>query len=78
MRFLFNFVLFGLIYFAIYYYFPDAFHTLVEWVAKIFDFLKDVITALVEKLNNWRTSSGMGTDKVSGEGLKSIFQIFMG
>lgn len=36
LRFLFNFFLFGILYFLIYTFFPDAFHTLVGWAGKVY------------------------------------------
>ncbi|CRX39121.1 hypothetical protein [Estrella lausannensis] len=35
-RFLLNFFLFGILYFLIYTFFPDAFSTLVEWAGKVY------------------------------------------
>lgn len=51
MRFIFNFVFFGLLFYLIWLFFPDAFHTLVGWVANIYEFLKNLIMAGVDKLN---------------------------
>lgn len=38
MRFVLSFIFFGLLFYAMYLYVPDTFHTLVSWAAKIFDF----------------------------------------
>lgn len=51
MRFIFNFFLFGFLFYLIYVYFPDAFHTLVSWANAAFDFLKTWITELIHKFN---------------------------
>ncbi len=52
-RLIINFIIFGLIYFAIYYYFPDAFHRLVGWAQETFTFIKDWIIIIVDKIRAW-------------------------
>ena len=62
MRFIFNFILFGIIFYLLYVFFPDAFMTLVSWANKAFDFLKDVAMSTVTKINEWRGEpKGQGT-----------------
>jgi hypothetical protein len=51
MKFIFNFVFFGILFYLIWLYFPDAFTTLVSWAGKTFDFLKNLIQNLIEKIN---------------------------
>lgn len=41
LRFIFNFILFGLLFFVIYKFFPDAFSTLVVWVGNVYDTLAE-------------------------------------
>ncbi len=41
-RFLFNFFLFGLLFYMIWLFFPDAFATLVGWVSKVFEYLREL------------------------------------
>jgi hypothetical protein len=41
MRFIFQFIFFGLLFYAIYAFFPEAFLKLVTWAADLFDFIKD-------------------------------------
>ena len=48
-RFLINFLLFGLLFYSIYHFFPDAFGTLVNWVQQIFEFIREMVLWLVEK-----------------------------
>ncbi len=38
-RFLFNFILFGALFYLIWYFFPDTFNVLVSWVKAIIDFV---------------------------------------
>lgn len=52
MRFILNFIFFGILFYLIYLYFPDAFHTLVSWVAKVFDFIKETGMWVVEKVKS--------------------------
>jgi hypothetical protein len=58
MRFLLNFFLFGILYFAIYYYFPDAFHTMVGWAQSVFDFIKEWVIILISKIKSTSAEHG--------------------
>lgn len=51
MRFILNFFFFGFIFFLIYVYFPDAFHTLASWAQSFFNLLKDFLTSLGDKIH---------------------------
>ncbi|CCB87545.1 MULTISPECIES: hypothetical protein [Parachlamydia] len=51
MRFIFNFIFFGILFYLIWLYFPDAFKTLVEWASNTFDFFKHLVQTAVEKVN---------------------------
>lgn len=53
LRFILNFILFGVLFYAIYLLFPDAFHKMVGWADSIFEFLKDLFTQLSTKLQEW-------------------------
>lgn len=57
MRFIFYFIFFGLLFYVIWLYFPEAFQTLVSWVAKVYNFLHNIIAALVDKINSMTGSS---------------------
>jgi hypothetical protein len=50
MRFIFNFIFFGLLFYAIYYFFPDAFANLVTWTGEAFNYIKSLIQQLFSKL----------------------------
>lgn len=39
-RFIGNFIIFGLIFFLIWRFFPDVFNTLVHWATQVVDFLQ--------------------------------------
>ncbi len=54
MRFIFNFILFGIIFYLIYLFFPDVFATLVSWANKTVEFFKEVFVQLSAKFNAWR------------------------
>lgn len=54
MRFILNFIFFGVLFYAIYLIFPDAFHTLVGWANSIYEFIRDIILQLSSKVQEWR------------------------
>lgn len=49
MRFILGFIFFGLLFYALYIYFPDAFQTLVSWAADIFNAIRNWIQQLSGK-----------------------------
>lgn len=51
MRFIFNFIFFGILFFIIWQYFPETFHTLVTWASSVFAFLKDLVQSIIEKIH---------------------------
>ena len=51
MRFIINFFIFGFIFYAIWYFFPGAFATLVSWATAVFDFVKNIFQGISEKRN---------------------------
>lgn len=53
MRFILGFIFFGLLFYIIYLYFPEAFQTLVAWAGKVYTFFYNLIVGLVEKINSW-------------------------
>lgn len=54
MRFVFNFIFFGLLFYVIYLFFPEAFRVLVSWADTAVAFLKDLGGQLYEKLETWK------------------------
>ena len=50
MRFILNFIFFGILFYLIWVYFPDAFTTMVSWADTIVTFIKDVFQLVVDKL----------------------------
>lgn len=72
LRFILNFILFGILFYLIYLFFPEAFATLVSWANKTYEFLRDVFIALGNRVNDWR-------GKPSGEGVpepKALLTLF--
>ena len=61
MRFIFNFIFFGILFYIIYLFFPDAFQTLVSWVSQIYTFLRDLIMQLVNKVEHVKNSDSVQT-----------------
>lgn len=49
MRFIFNFIFFGILFYLIWLVFPDAFKTLVTWADQIVAYFKEVILELWAK-----------------------------
>lgn len=58
MRFILNFIFFGVLFYAIYLAFPDAFFTMVGWANKIYEFLKDIFIQLTDKIQEMRGQRG--------------------
>lgn len=52
MRFILGFIFFGLLFYAIWYFFPQAFETLATWAGNIFAFFKDLFNNLAEKFQS--------------------------
>lgn len=57
MRFILNFFFFGFIFYLIYLYFPEAFHTMTAWAQSVLDFLKEVFTSISDKITHTSTPS---------------------
>lgn len=57
MRFIFYFFFFGLLFYVIYLYFPEAFATLVSWAAKVYDFLHNLVVTVIDKINSMMTTT---------------------
>lgn len=52
MKFIFNFIFFGLLFYLISIYFPDAFATLQSWALAIVNFAKDGFHYITEKMSS--------------------------
>lgn len=50
LRFILNFFIFGLLFYAIWYFFPDAFTTLTTWAGDAFDYIKSLVQNLSHKV----------------------------
>lgn len=61
MRFILNFILFGVLFYAIYMAFPDAFYTMVGWANKVYVVLKDFFFMLSDKIREMTGPSGSQT-----------------
>jgi hypothetical protein len=58
MRFILNFILFGVLFYAIYLAFPDAFFKMVGWAQSIYEFLRDIFLQMSDKFQEWRGRRG--------------------
>jgi len=47
-RFIFNFIFFGVLFYAIAHFFPDAFQTLVGWAERIYTFFVDAGVSVID------------------------------
>ncbi len=72
MRFIFYFIFFGLLFYIIWMYFPETFHTLVSWAAKVYDFLHNLVASIVEKINSTTASPKAPEHPVNPETPKQI------
>lgn len=52
MRFILNFFFFGLLFYLIWMFFPDAFQTLVGWANQVFAFFKDLFMGISDKIQH--------------------------
>lgn len=50
-RFLINFCLFGILFYLIWRFFPEAFDTLVSWAGNVYDFFKNLFGTTMEKMH---------------------------
>ncbi len=60
-RFILNFVLFGILFYAIYAAFPDIFFKMVSWANKFYDVLKDFFFMVSDKINEMIRPKGPQT-----------------
>ena len=58
MRFILGFIFFGFLFYAIWYFFPDAFAVLVSWATSVFDFVSTLWHKLIgQTLSSQATST---------------------
>lgn len=50
MRFILNFIFFGILFYIIYLFFPDAFHTLVSWANNAYEYISDFFSGVSKKI----------------------------
>ncbi len=52
LRFMFNFIFFGVLFYVIWMFFPDAFHKLVAWAGKVYEFFVDLGVSVLDSVNH--------------------------
>ena len=57
MRFILNFFFFGLLFYLIYLFFPEAFHTLVSWADRTYEFIKEGILNISDRIHHHRETT---------------------
>ena len=65
MRFILGFIFFGLLFYAIYLFFPEAFQTLAGWAGNVFDFFKTLFTDLSNKFQGSKETSPTPTKETT-------------
>jgi membrane protein implicated in regulation of membrane protease activity len=71
MRFIIEFLVFGLIFYAISIYLPEVFQVMVGAAAKIFDVLRETFSSLMQ-----RVQSGSGTPAATPQSLLLFYGFF--
>lgn len=59
LRFMFNFIFFGILFYVIWHFFPEAFDTLVKWAENIYSFIVDIATRIVEWISELTKPRGL-------------------
>lgn len=74
-RFILNFIFFGVLFYAIAHFFPDAFQKLVSWAESIYQFFVDLSYRMTDWLNHNTkpTPSNPEPAKVIYEAIKLFF-----
>lgn len=54
-RFIFNFIFFGVLFYLIWYFFPDTFNTLVTWTGEAITAVTEWIKVLIAKFQGSST-----------------------
>lgn len=63
LRILFNAILYALLFYFIWYFFPDAFQTLSEWVSKLANWLIDIGHRLMDWIKDATHTQGVPHDR---------------
>lgn len=71
-KFLLNFIGYGILFYVIYLFFPEAFKTLVSWADKIYEFFNGVLLETSEKIRHQESSNSLQS---AFDTLKSFFYI---
>ena len=61
MRFILNFIFYGVLFYLIYLTFPDAFFVMVSWANSIVEVLKDFYHQLAGKVQDWKGQRPVST-----------------
>lgn len=61
MRFIFNFILFGFLYYLLWRFLPqDSFDTIVSWMGKVFEFVQNLVVLSFDKISELVSGAGNG------------------
>lgn len=73
MRFIIGFIFFGLLFYAIWYFFPDAFQTMASWAGNLFNFIKTSSNELYDK---FKASKETAPDKETTKAALFLLSFF--
>lgn len=65
LRFILNFFLFGILFYLLYLFLPDAFMTLVSWADQVYEFFRDLVLQFSGKIQEWRRPSSPVPERAS-------------
>lgn len=74
-RFIFNFIFFGVLFYAIWIFFPDAFTTLVSWAQSIYSFLVDIGAKIFEWISDLTKPGSKGGAEKGSEAMLLFSQL---
>lgn len=74
-KFIFNFIFFGVLFYAIWLFFPDAFKTLTDWAGNIYNVLIDLGTAVVDYVSELTKPTPHQPQAQDGEATTSLLLI---
>ncbi|MGA8164169.1 MAG: hypothetical protein WB791_03975 [Waddliaceae bacterium] len=58
MRFIWNFIFFGIIYYLIWRFFPVVIETFTTWMDSLYDVIRDLVMMAVDKVSNMGKGPG--------------------
>lgn len=57
MRFILYFFLYGILFYAIWFFYPEGFTKLVSWAGNVFEFIRGIVAQIIEKITQNSTTT---------------------